>query len=153
MKWPAAGVIRDGSQSDAPPSARGHPAGGAHMSKRVFVTAMLGMLVVAGAAHAAGDAEAGKEVFKKCSLCHATEAGKNKIGPSLAGVVGRDAGTAANFNYSDAMKNSKKKWTPEELDTYLADPRKEVPGTKMIFPGLKDEKDRQNVIAYLETLK
>ena len=82
----------------------------------------------------------GKEVFKKCSLCHATEAGKNKIGPSLAGVVGRDAGTAPNFNYSDAMKNSKKKWTAEELDTYLTEPRKDVPGTKMIFPGLKDER-------------
>lgn len=123
------------------------------MSKRVFVTAMLGMLVAGGSAYAAGDAAAGKEVFKKCALCHTTEAGKNKIGPSLAGVVGRESGTAPNFNYSEAMKNSHKKWTPEELDTYLSDPRKEVPGTKMIFPGLKDEKDRQNVIAYLETLK
>ncbi|HJT07371.1 MAG TPA: cytochrome c family protein [Stellaceae bacterium] len=123
------------------------------MSKRVFVTAMLGMLVAAGSAYAAGDAAAGKEVFKKCALCHTTEAGKNKIGPSLAGVVGRESGTAPNFNYSDAMKNAHKKWTPEELDTYLTDPRKAVPGTKMIFPGLKDEKDRQNVIAYLETLK
>src|SRR5690242_16986681 len=123
------------------------------MSKRVFVTAMLGMLVAAGSAYAAGDAAAGQEVFKKCALCHTTEAGKNKIGPSLAGVIGRESGTAPNFNYSDAMKNAKKKRTPEELDTYLTDPRKDVPGTKMIFPGLKDEKDRQNVIAYLDTLK
>jgi cytochrome c len=125
----------------------------AQMSKRVFVMAMLGTLVAAGSAYAAGDAAAGKEIFKKCALCHTTEAGKNKIGPSLAGVVGRESGTAPNYSYSDAMKSAKKKWTPEELNTYLTDPRKEVPGTKMIFPGLKDEKDRQNVIAYLETLK
>jgi cytochrome c len=123
------------------------------MSKRVFVTAMLGALVAAGSAYAAGDAEAGKEVFKKCALCHTIEPGKNKIGPSLAGVMDRQAGTAPNFNYSDAMKNFGHKWTPEELDTYLVDPRKIVPGTKMIFPGLKDAKDRQNVIAYLSTLK
>ncbi|HET7594940.1 MAG TPA: cytochrome c family protein [Stellaceae bacterium] len=126
---------------------------GAQMSKRVFVTVMLGTLVAAGSAYAAGDAAAGKEVFKKCALCHTTEAGKNKIGPSLAGVMDRDAGTAPNFSYSEAMKNFKHKWTPEELDTYLTDPRKVVPGTKMIFPGLKEEKDRQNVIAYLATLK
>ncbi len=121
--------------------------------KKVFVAAMLGMLVGAGSAHAAGDPEAGKEVFKKCALCHTTEPGKNKIGPSLAGVMDREPGTAPNFNYSDAMKNFKHKWTLEELDIYLTDPRKLVPGTKMIFPGLKDEKDRQNVIAYLQTLK
>jgi cytochrome c len=123
------------------------------MTKRVLITAAVAMLVGAGSAHAAGDAAAGKEIFKKCALCHTTEPGKNKIGPSLAGVVGRESGTAPNFNYSEAMKNFKHKWTPEELDTYLADPRKVVPGTKMIFPGLKDEQERQNVIAYLETLK
>ncbi len=123
------------------------------MSKWVLFMAVLGTLVAAGSAYAAGDAAAGKEVFKKCALCHTTEAGKNKIGPSLAGVMDREAGTAPNFNYSDAMKNFKHKWTSEELDIYLTDPRKLVPGTKMIFPGLKDEKDRQNVIAYLETLK
>ncbi len=123
------------------------------MSRKVFVTAVLAGALAANAAYAAGDAEAGKQVFKQCALCHTTEAGKNKIGPSLFGVVGREAGTAPNFNYSDAMKNFKHKWTPEELHTYLEDPRKLVPGTKMIFPGLKNEKDRDNVIAYLETLK
>ncbi len=107
----------------------------------------------ATAAHAAGDADKGKQVFRQCALCHTSEAGKNKIGPSLFGVVGRKAGSVPNFSYSEAMKNSGKVWTPEELDTYLADPRKVVPGTKMIFPGLKNEADRQNVIAYLETLK
>src|SRR5215472_8994392 len=81
---------------------------------------------------AAADVEAGKADFKKCALCHTAEAGKNKIGPSLFGVVGRKAAT---------------------LDKYLADPRAVVPNTKMIFPGIKDEKERQDVIAYLETLK
>ncbi len=107
----------------------------------------------ATAAHAAGDATKGQQTFKQCALCHAAEAGKTKIGPSLFGVVGRKAGTLPGFSYSDAMKKFDKTWTPEELDTYLADPRKVVPGTKMVFVGLKKEDDRENVIAYLETLK
>lgn len=115
----------------------------------------VGMMLLAGSAQAAGDAKAGEQVFKQCALCHTNEAGKNKIGPSLFGVVGRKPGTLSNFSYSDAMKNFGKDhtWTPQELDTYLTDPRKIVPGTKMIFPGLKNEKDRENVIAYLATLK
>src|SRR5690348_18316011 len=121
------------------------------MLLRALPLAVIVAPIFAVTAYAAGDAEAGKTIFKQCALCHTTDAGKNKIGPSLAGVVGRESGTAPNFSYSEAMKNAHKKWTPEELDTYLTDPRKEVPGTKMIFPGLKDEKDRQNVIAYPET--
>src|SRR6476661_7470390 len=78
---------RDAGQAARQPGAPSIPREGADMSKRVFVTAMLGMLVAAGSAYAAGDAAAGKEVFKKCALCHTTEAGKNKIGPSLAGVM------------------------------------------------------------------
>jgi cytochrome c len=123
------------------------------MTMRLSLIAAAVLLLAAGRSYAAGDAEAGKMVFKKCSICHNTEAGKNKIGPSLFGVVGRESGTAPDFNYSEGMKNFKHQWTPEELDTYLADPRKVVPGTKMIFPGLKEDKDRQDVITYLETLK
>ncbi len=123
------------------------------MSRHVIAPAAFAALLIAAPAKAQGDAEAGKSLFRQCALCHTAEAGKNKIGPSLFGVVGRAAGTAPGFNYSEAMKNSHKTWTPEELDTYLADPRKVVPGTKMIFPGLKEEKQRQDVIAYLETLK
>jgi len=122
------------------------------MATRIFLAAGVALLA-ANPSYAAGDAEAGKVVFKKCALCHTTEAGKNKIGPSLFGVVGREFATAPNFTYSDAMKTHKHPWTPGELDTYLSDPRKLVPGTKMIFPGLKDEKERQDVITYLETLK
>src|ERR1700758_4723274 len=96
-----------------------------------------------------GDPAAGKEVFKKCALCHSPDAGVNKIGPSLHGIVGRHSASIANFNYSPAMKAVDKVWDEAQLSSYLADPRGVVPGTKMIFPGLKDEKDRQNVIAYL----
>ena len=99
------------------------------------------------------DVEAGKAEFKKCALCHTTEAGKNKIGPSLFGIVGRKAASVDNFNYSEAMKKFDHTWDAETHDTYLADPRATVPGTKMIFPGIKDEKERQDVIAYLESLK
>jgi len=112
------------------------------------------LFVAAGVpAAAAADVEAGKTAFKKCALCHTTEAGKNKIGPSLFGIVGRKSATLENFNYSEAMKKFDHTWDAETLDTYLADPRATVPGTKMIFPGIKDKTERDDVIAYLETLK
>ena len=117
----------------------------------IFVVNILAAMA-AGSVMAA-DVEAGKTEFKKCALCHTTEPGKNKIGPSLFGVVGRKAASVENFNYSEAMKKFDHTWNPETLDSYLADPRAVVPGTKMIFPGIKDEKERQDVIAYLETLK
>ena len=102
---------------------------------------------------AAADVEAGKADFKKCALCHTAEAGKNKIGPSLFGVVGRKSASLDDFNYSEAMKKFDQTWDAETLDKYLTDPRAVVPNTKMIFAGIKDEKERQDVIAYLETLK
>ena len=112
-----------------------------------------GFTMLAGAAHADGDAAAGKAVFSKCGICHAVEEGKNKIGPSLHGVVGRPSHAIESYKYSKAMEAYNVTWDPATLDPYLEDPRKVVPGTKMIFPGLKSEADRQNVIAYLETLK
>jgi cytochrome c len=124
--------------------------------KKELVISTVMATVLATSAHAAGDATKGQQVFKQCALCHTNEAGKNKVGPSLFGVIGRKAGTEAGFSYSSSMKEfgeSGHTWTPEQLDTYLQDPRKVVTGTKMIFPGLKKEEDRQNVIAYLETLK
>lgn len=109
------------------------------------------LTAVSGAALADGDAEAGKKVFNKCKVCHTLEAGVNKVGPSLAGVIGRPAGTAEGFAYSDAMKNSGITWDAEKLDQYLADPKAFVPGNKMAFVGLKKEDERENVIAYLQT--
>jgi cytochrome c len=105
-------------------------------------------------ARAAGDAAAGKVLFtQKCGICHSVEQGKNKIGPSLYGVVGRKAGSLDGYNYSEAMKNANRTWDDATLDTYLANPREVLPGVKMIFKGLPDESDRQNVIAYLDTAK
>ncbi|MBH1945140.1 cytochrome c family protein [Erythrobacter sp. YJ-T3-07] len=98
-----------------------------------------------------GDPAAGEKAFAVCTTCHSVEAGVNKTGPSLHGVVGREAGSIADFNYSDANKSSGITWTPEELFVYLADPQATIPGTKMIFPGLKDPQKRADVIAYLET--
>lgn len=109
------------------------------------------MTAASGAALADGDAEAGKKVFNKCKVCHALEAGVNKVGPSLAGVVGRPAGTVEGFNYSDAMKSAGITWDAATLDEYLADPKGFIPGNKMAFVGLKKEKERQDVIAYLQS--
>ncbi len=97
---------------------------------------------------AGGDAAAGRLVFRKCQACHSTEPGKALLGPSLAGVVGRKAGTEANYNYSPAMKQANIVWDAKSLDAYLADPQKVVPGNKMPFPGLKTEQDRADVIAF-----
>ena len=98
----------------------------------------------------AGDPAHGKQVFAKCQACHSIEAGVNKIGPSLHGVIGRASASEADFNYSDAMKNSGLTWDEATLDQYLANPKAKVPGTKMAFPGLPKEKDRTDVITYLE---
>jgi cytochrome c len=111
------------------------------------------MAVQAGTARADGDPAAGKVVFNKCMACHSVKEGENKIGPSLHGVVGRPSHSVANFNYSPAMKAYDVTWDQATLDHYLIDPRATVPNTKMIFPGLKVEQDRQNLIAYLDTLK
>jgi cytochrome c len=110
--------------------------------------------LAASPALAAGDAAAGKTLFtQKCGICHAPVEGQNKIGPSLWGVVGRRAGTLASYTYSDAMKNANRTWDPATLDDYLTAPRQKIPGIKMIFAGLPEQSDRQNVIAYLATLK
>ena len=117
------------------------------------ITAALLALAIAAPAHAAGDPVAGKAVFGKCSICHSVAAGKNVIGPSLFGVVGRKSASEPGFYYSDAMKKADKTWDAATLDSYLTNPKAMVPGTKMVFPGLPKPEDRANLIAYLETLK
>lgn len=115
---------------------------------------LLATAMPAGAAEPPGDAEAGKALFnRQCAVCHSPQAGQNKVGPSLHGVVGRHSASLQGYNYSPAMKQADRVWTPEVLDHYLSDPRASVPGTRMIYAGLKDPKQRADLIAYLETLK
>jgi nitrite reductase (NO-forming) len=96
-----------------------------------------------------GEAAAGRQVYKKCQACHSLEPGKNALGPSLAGIVGKKSGEVPNYNYSDAMKAANIVWDAATLDAYLLDPQKMVPQNKMPFPGLKTVTERKDVIAYL----
>jgi cytochrome c len=103
-------------------------------------------------ARADGDPTAGKQVFKKCHACHNVgEGAHNAVGPVLNGIVGRKAGTYADYNYSDANKNSGLTWDVATLQKYLKNPQSVVPSTKMAFPGLPKDEDIDNVIAYLAT--
>lgn len=97
------------------------------------------------------DVAHGEEVFIKCSSCHVLEEGVNRIGPSLAGIVGRAAGTVEGYTYSEANANSGITWSKEKLFQYLENPQRIVPGTKMAFVGLPAAQDRADIIAYLET--
>lgn len=98
----------------------------------------------------AGDADAGRIVFKKCAACHQLAPGQNRVGPSLHGVVGREAATAPGYRYSKALSDAGFAWTPARLNQWLQSPRKMLPGTRMAFPGLPKPEDRDNVIEYLE---
>jgi cytochrome c len=104
---------------------------------------------VAGAARADGDPARGEKRFEECATCHTLQQGVNNVGPSLHGLLGRKAGEIADFRYSPAMKRSGITWTPQTLDTFIADPQKEVPGNRMPFAGMPDAADRADLIAYL----
>jgi cytochrome c len=110
-------------------------------------------LLISSPALAAGDPAAGEKVFAShCAVCHAATPGENKVGPSLAGIAGSKSGTVPGFDFSPAMKNANVTWDDANLDKFLANPAGFVHGTKM-FVNLPNETDRQNVIAYLNTLK
>jgi cytochrome c len=108
-------------------------------------------LLASMSASMAQDAAAGEKVFAKCKICHQIgEGAKNMVGPVLSGVVGRHSGIYPDYHYSDANKNSGLTWDEATLKEYLRDPKAKVPGTKMVFPGLKTDDDIANVIAYLK---
>lgn len=107
-------------------------------------------LVTVQSALAEGDAAAGKKAFNKCKACHSLEAGKNKVGPSLAGIFGRRAGSVDGFKYSKAMQAADVTWDDSSITAYLNDPKGFIPGNKMVFPGFKKEADVTNLLAYLK---
>ena len=110
------------------------------------------VVVVASSATAlAQDIEAGQTSFKKCQVCHDVgEAAKNKIGPILNGLDGRKSGSVEGYSYSDANKNSGITWSETTFKEYINDPRAKIPDTKMVFPGIKNEKEAGDLWAYLK---
>src|SRR6476661_8613621 len=112
---------------------------------------VVAILALSSFAAQAQDLAAGEQSFKKCLPCHAVGDGAaNKVGPQLNGLDGRTAGTAANYSYSDANKNSGMVWNEASFKEYIVSPMAKIPGTKMAFPGIKNETEVGNLWAYLK---
>ena len=119
--------------------------------KKPVLSALL-IIATTGLAPAAlaQDVDAGKTSFNKCMACHSIgEGAKNKVGPELNGLDGRKSGTAPDYNYSDANKNSGITWNAATFKEYIKDPRAKIPGTKMVFAGVKNETEVDNLWAYI----
>ena len=102
---------------------------------------------------AVADATKGKKIFKKCGACHTIDqGGKNKVGPNLWNIVGRSVAAIEGFNYSNAMASRGGSWSIASLNEFLANPKESVPGTKMSFSGVKKDRDRANVLLFLQDL-
>lgn len=135
------------------------------MTKPIFMTIAAAAMTVATvsapasaavkaapvAAMPVGNAVKGAVVFNQCKVCHVTDKGVNRVGPSLGGVVGRKASTVPGYVYSAANKKSGLTWDAPTLFKYLEAPQKLVPGTKMSFAGLKNPQDRADIIAFLKS--
>jgi len=122
---------------------------GENSMKSTLAIAALALTAMAQAAQAQ-DVAAGEQSFKKCFPCHSIgEGAKNKVGPELNGLDGRHSSSAAGYSYSDANKNSGIVWSEATFKEYIKDPRAKIPGTKMIFPGIKNEKEIDSLWAYL----
>ncbi|MEI7598523.1 MAG: cytochrome c family protein [Aestuariivirga sp.] len=122
---------------------------------RLTIT-LLSLLALPAAAFAqdSGDAAKGEKVFAQCKACHEVDKGVNKVGPTLKGVIGRNVASVPDYKYSTAMQDFAKThpaWTDELFLIYIENPKKEVPGTKMAFGGVKKPDDRANLLAYLKT--
>ena len=121
------------------------------MAKTIKAAAVIAAFFFSGAwtAHAQ-DAAAGEQAFRKCAPCHSIGPdAKNKVGPELNGLNGRHSGSAPNYNYSEANKKSGITWDKENFEKYIRNPRAMIPGTKMIFPGISNAKEIDNLWAYV----
>jgi cytochrome c len=128
------------------------------MSKAYFhvclAAAALGAAITVALPAQAKDAAAGQAVFKsQCGICHSPSVGKNIVGPSLFGVVGRHTASVTGFHYSAGNQSANLTWSEDTLEKYIDSPKAVVPGTTMSFSGIKDPDKRADLIAYLATLK
>ena len=124
--------------------------GSKRMRVMMFATVLALVGTTIGQAQAQ-DAAAGEKAFAVCKACHQIgETAKNGVGPELNGLIGRHSGSVAGYNYSAANKNSGLTWDETTFREYIKDPKAKVPGTKMVFAGLKDEKKIDDLIAFLK---
>lgn len=128
-----------------------------NLTKNLFIVCCLSLI---GGSALAGDAGKGQEIFvKQCAFCHAADnnAKASLQGPTMVGVAGRPLGTVEGYTYTSAIKRAAKQqklvWTDENLDAYIKNPNGLIQGTRMVFAGIADEKERADLIAYLKTLK
>ncbi|MFC7513399.1 c-type cytochrome [Herbaspirillum sp. GCM10030257] len=124
-------------------------------SSTAFVFKMASMLfaLFTGTAHAAGDPERGARDFRPCMACHSVKPGEHSIGPSLATMWNRKAGTVEGFlSYSSGLREANIEWNQENLDKWLSAPQKFIPGTSMNFKGITDAQERADIIAYLKAV-
>lgn len=120
-----------------------------HKANATTILWMIVLVTMAGAPSTSA-AQSAPGPFARCAACHTAKAGaRSGLGPNLNGVVGRKAGSVPGFNYSAALKSKPFVWTPQQLDAFLAKPTATVPGTKMIFGGISDPRDRKAIIDFL----
>jgi cytochrome c len=144
---PAGALCHNGGGTVAPPPENLRE----HTMRKLTLSALV---LVASSAAATGalaqDVAAGKTSFNKCMACHRIGPGaKNLVGPELNGLDGRKAGTVEGFNYSDANKNSGITWNEAQFKEYIKDPKAKIPGTKMAFAGIKDDKEINDLWAFI----
>jgi len=133
------------------------PAQGPKRAVSMLRKSFMALALLAGAttaANAAGDAVKGKDVYKKCAMCHTdTKGGASAMGPNLFGIMGRKAAAVDGYNFSAPLKASGLTWTEANMDKWVQGPGKMVPGTKMFFSGIASKNQRADLIAYLKSLK
>jgi cytochrome c len=125
--------------------------------KKQFLTLVLALSAIIGAARAQDaatpDAAHGKIIYYKCAYCHGLLGKNGPVGPTLVGVIGRQAGSIPDFPYSDDLKGSGIIWDEGSIEGFIQNPAQMIQGTRMIFPGLTNQSDAADMVAYLKTLK